>query len=69
LDLKDPILSDNNLVAERVAGGLDSPTNFAFIGLNDILVLEKDNGTVLRILNGEVLPEPILDVNVANQIE
>jgi aldose sugar dehydrogenase len=64
-----PILSDENLVAERVAGGLESPTTFAFIGANDILVLEKDKGTVLRILNGEVLSEPVLDVNVANQVE
>jgi glucose/arabinose dehydrogenase len=56
-------------VAERVAGGLESPTTFAFIGANDILVLEKDKGTVLRILNGEVLSEPVLDVNVANQVE
>ena len=57
------------MVAERVAGGLESPTTFAFIGANDILVLEKDKGTVLRILDGEVLSEPILDVNVANQVE
>jgi aldose sugar dehydrogenase len=64
-----PILSDENLVAERVAGGLESPTTFAFIGANDILVLEKNKGTVLRILNGEVLSEPLLDMDVANQVE
>jgi glucose/arabinose dehydrogenase len=63
------ILNNENLVAERVAGGLESPTTFAFIGPNDILVLEKNKGTVLRILNGEVLSEPLLDVNVANQVE
>ena len=65
----EPFLSNEKLVAEKVAGGLENPTNFAFIGANDILVLEKNKGTVLRILNGEVLPEPILDVNVANQVE
>jgi aldose sugar dehydrogenase len=64
-----PNLSDESLVAEKVAGGLDSPTTFAFVGPNDILVLEKDKGTVLRILDGEVLPEPLRDVNVANQVE
>ena len=64
-----PNLSDESLVAEKVAGGLESPTTFAFVGPNDILVLEKDKGTVLRILDGEVLPEPLLDVNVANQVE
>ena len=56
-------------MAEKVAGGLESPTAFAFIGPNDILVLEKDKGTVLRILDGEVMSEPLLDVNVANQVE
>jgi glucose/arabinose dehydrogenase len=65
----EPFLSNEKLVAEKVAGGLENPTNFAFIGANDILVLEKNKGTVLRIQNGEVLPEPILDVNVANQVE
>jgi aldose sugar dehydrogenase len=57
------------LVAEKVAGGLENPTTFAFIAPNDILVLEKNKGTVLRILNGEVLSKPLLDVNVANQVE
>jgi aldose sugar dehydrogenase len=31
--------------------------------------LEKDNGTVQRIVNGKMLPEPVLDVNVANKYE
>jgi glucose/arabinose dehydrogenase len=56
-------------MAEEVADGLESPTAFAFIDPNDILVLEKDKGTVLRILDGNVLPEPVLEVNVANQVE
>src|SRR5215211_7092063 len=41
----------------------------AFLGDNDILVLEKDKGTVQRIVNGKILPEPLLDVNVATQSE
>ena len=41
----------------------------AFLGPDDILVLEKDNGTVQRIVNGKMLPEPVLDVNVANKFE
>jgi aldose sugar dehydrogenase len=65
----EPFLSNEKLVAEKVAGGLENPTTFAFIAPNDILVLEKNKGTVLRILNGEVLSEPLLDVNVANQVE
>ena len=64
-----PNLSNDNLVVERIVGGLESPTTFDFIGANDILVLEKDKGTVQRILDGEVMSEPLLDVNVANQVE
>jgi glucose/arabinose dehydrogenase len=41
----------------------------AFLGQNDILVLEKDNGTVRRIVNGKMLPEPLLSVPVANKDE
>jgi aldose sugar dehydrogenase len=41
----------------------------AFLGPNDILVLEKDAGIVHRILNGKMLPEPVLDVSVANVAE
>ena len=37
----------------------------AFLAPNYILVLEKNNGTVKRIINGNVIKEPLLDVNVA----
>ena len=37
----------------------------AFLGPNDILFLEKTNGTVKRIINGTMMKEPLLDVNVA----
>lgn len=40
----------------------------AFLGPNDILVLEKNKGTVDRILNGKLLPQPLLQVpNIANE--
>jgi glucose/arabinose dehydrogenase len=64
-----PSLSSKKLVAEKVVGGLETPTGIAFIGENDILAVEKNTGKVLRILNGEVLPEPLIDVNVANEVE
>jgi glucose/arabinose dehydrogenase len=38
----------------------------AFLGPNDILVLEKNEGTVKRVLNGVLLDDPLLDVDVAN---
>ena len=61
-----PILNDSNLKAEVVFEGLTSPTSIAFLGPNDILVLEKDKGTVQRIVNGKILAEPLLEVNVDN---
>ncbi len=39
----------------------------AFLGLDDILVLEKDKRTVQRIVDGQILLEPLLDVNVAHR--
>ena len=40
-----------------------------FLGLNDILVLVKNYGTVKRIINGNLSAQPLLDVNVANKGE
>jgi aldose sugar dehydrogenase len=59
------IVNDPNLKTELVAQGLDYPTTMAFVGKNDILVLEKDKGTVRRILNGQILEKPLLDANVS----
>src|SRR3712207_630241 len=64
-----PVINDPNLKVELIVQGLDLPTTMAFLGPDDILVLEKDKGTVQRIVNGKMLPEPLLDVNVATQSE
>jgi aldose sugar dehydrogenase len=64
-----PVIDDPNLKLELVSGGLKLPTQMAFIGPDDILVLEKDNGIVKRIVNGVILEEPVLDVNVATAFE
>lgn len=64
-----PILNDPNLKLELVSEGLKLPTQMAFLGPNDILVLEKDTGMVKRIINGVSLKEPVLDVNVATAYE
>lgn len=53
-----PIVRNTNLGIEVVAEGLEFPTIIAFIGPNDILVLEKEKGTVQRIVNGKTLPRP-----------
>src|SRR5215217_7919541 len=41
----------------------------AFLSPDDILVLEKDKGTVQRIVNGKLLPTPVLTVDVATEVE
>src|ERR687884_120423 len=63
-----PTIRDPNLKVELIAKGLHFPTSMAFLGPNDILVLEKDDGTVHRIVNGKMLPKPLLDVNVTNEV-
>ena len=65
----EPTIKDLNLKVETVATGLALPTTMAFIGPNDILVLEKNKGTVQRIVNGQMLAEPLLHVNVSSEVE
>jgi aldose sugar dehydrogenase len=64
-----PSVNDVSLTVEQVAGGLISPTTMAFLDEDTILVLEKDNGRVMMIEDGELQPEPLLDVAVANDGE
>jgi len=60
-----PTILDGNLKAEVVFKGLKYPTSMAFLGPNDILVTEKDEGTVQRIQNGTKMQQPLLNVSVA----
>ena len=62
-------LRNPNLQVQTVATGLSEPTSMAFIGPNDILVLEKNTGMVKRVKDGRVLSPPLLDVNVATESE
>src|SRR5215207_9135975 len=60
---------DPDLKLELIFNGLSHPTSMAFLGPDDILVTEKNSGTVQRIVNGGILNEPLLDVNVARKEE
>ena len=60
-----PTLIDPELKVELVANGIDAPSNMAFLDINDILVLERFNGKVKRIINDTLQPKPLLDVSVA----
>lgn len=57
---KMPLLRDQNLRVELVVSGLKFPSAMAFVGNDDILVLEKNNGTIQRVVNGNLLDKPIL---------
>jgi glucose/arabinose dehydrogenase len=65
----DLTINDPSLEAAVIYEGLDFPTNMAFLAPNDILVLEKENGKVQRIVNGNISQDPVLDVSVANEYE
>ena len=54
LDLRKFYVTDPNLQVELVADGLKEPTSMAFLGADEFLVLEKDNGTVKKIVDGKV---------------
>src|SRR5829696_1951560 len=68
-DEEEPSIKDPNLGVQLFSDGLELPTSMAFLGPDDILVLEKEKGTVQRIVNGKLLPTPVLTVNVASQVE
>ena len=65
------ILIDPSLKVETLfKDGLKGPTTgMAFLGPNDILVLEKNTGKVQRILDGNLQENPLLQVNVGTQVE
>ena len=57
---------DDDYTVELFANGLNFPTTMDFVG-NDLLVLEKNTGKVIRINeNGEIDKEPVLVVPVYN---
>ncbi len=58
------IVTDPKLKAEVVSSNLSFPTGISFIGQNDMLVLEKDKGTVQRIVNDVKSTKPVLDLAV-----
>jgi aldose sugar dehydrogenase len=64
------VVKDPNLKVDLLVQGLRSPTSMAFLGPKDILVLEKNDGTVQRIVNGTTISQqPLLQVPVATKNE
>ena len=57
-----PSLVEPNLAIRTVATGLSLPTSMAFLGANDLFVLEKNSGRVLRF--GELTKTEVLNLAV-----
>ena len=64
-----PIINDPNLQAEIFVEGLSFPTSMAFIDNNNILILEKEEGTVRLSSNGILQEQPVLKVDVDSNSE
>ena len=61
-----PIIHDDDYIVEKFATGLQYPTTMTFVG-EDILVLEKNTGKVIRIQdNGVLYNEPVFHVPVSS---
>ncbi len=68
-DLNPPMLSDAGLKVEKVIEGLTQPTSMAFLDQDDLLILEKDSGTVRLVTNGTLQPNPVYEVPVESSSE
>ena len=66
---EEPFIKDSSLEAELLVEGLSWPTSMAFIDSNNILVLEKEKGTVRLVSNGILQEEPVLEVDVNTRAE
>ena len=65
-DLVDPSLKVELFFKDDIIG---SATSIAFLGPDDILLLEKNTGKVHRILNGSLQQTPLLQVKVGTEVE
>ncbi len=60
----EPTTLDSHFTIQRIFAGKFEPSSMTFLGPDDILLLDRDNGKVYRITNG-IASGPLLDVNVA----
>ena len=63
-----PTVLDPNLAVRTAVSGLDQPVSLAFLGPNEMLVLEKASGKVQHVVNGAVAGTALdLAVNSASE--
>ena len=65
-ELVDPSLKVELFFKDGIKG---PATSMAFLGPDDILLLEKNTGKVQRILNGSLQKDPLLQVKVGTEVE
>jgi glucose/arabinose dehydrogenase/plastocyanin len=54
--------NNTRIKIETVYDGLKTPTAISFLGPDDMLVLQSINNSIMRIVNGQMLDEPVLDL-------
>lgn len=64
-----PVMLDSNLGVRTLVSGLEQPTGVAFLGANDLLVIERASGKVRRVTGGQIQPTLALDLNVNSASE
>jgi aldose sugar dehydrogenase len=64
-----PGVHDSRLSVELVAKGLKFPTSMRFLDADNILVLQKNDGQVRLVSDGELRKEPVMDADVVNEVE
>ena len=62
------VIKDSSLAVEEYISGLEYPVMIDFVG-NDMLVIEKAEGTVRIIKNGVLIPEPLIKLEVSKTAE
>src|SRR5262245_52311279 len=67
-DVPAPVVLDPNLAVRTLVSGLDQPTSMAFLGPNELFVLEKATGKVQHVVNGAIVGT-VLDLAVNNGSE
>jgi glucose/arabinose dehydrogenase len=60
--------NNTRIKIELVYENLAFPTAVGFLGPNDMLVLERQSNKVMRIVNGQMLDEPVLDLGNSTKI-
>ena len=60
--------NDTRIKIEPIYDGLKRPTAIAFLGPKDMLDLQKTNNRIMRIVNDQMLDEPVLDLGNSTKI-